>query len=83
LTGREKIWYNEYEKYYNADLGRFTQEDPMRDGRTYYVQIGLSNKTGIPNTFEGAVIRERIAYSDLVNFGHIRPSNIFYLTYKN
>ena len=75
------------EEYVKTEGGkksyRFVDVAAEVNGETYYVQVGRSNKTGIPNTFEGAVIRERIAYSDLINYGHIKPSNIFYLTYGN
>lgn len=48
---------------------------------TIYVQVGRTNKTGIPNTFEGAVARERAAYNDLIEYGGIDPNKIHYVTY--
>jgi hypothetical protein len=52
-----------------------------KNGETYYIQVGKSNSTGVPNTFEGAVARERAAYNDIINYGNVKPNHISYITY--
>ncbi len=53
-----------------------------KDGETDYYQVGVTNKTGMPNTFGGAVSRERRAANDLIKFGGISPERLHFITYK-
>ena len=55
--------------------------DPQT-GESDYFQVGVTNKTGQPNTYAGAVSRERKAIDDMVNYGGVDPDRIHYVTYK-
>ena len=55
--------------------------DPQT-GESDYFQVGVTNKTGQPNTYAGAVSRKRKAIDDMVNYGGVNPDRIHYVTYK-
>jgi hypothetical protein len=60
---------------------RFVDIAADKDGITHYFQVGRSNPKGAPNTYEGAVIRERRAIDDLVEYGKIDRNHIHFITY--
>nr|MCR5456462.1 RHS repeat-associated core domain-containing protein [Clostridiales bacterium] len=62
------------------------------DGVREYYQVGVTNKTGIPNTFEGAVSRERTVLDDIIDcfeydvksgaVYQVIKENVYFLTYR-
>ena len=53
-----------------------------KDGSVDIYQVGVTNKTGSPNTYEGAVARERKAIDDIINYGNVIINKVGFITYK-
>ena len=80
-------WGIQSEAQHTADLAGISPE-----GIREYYQVGVTNRTGTPNTFEGAVIRERNAYYEIINgieidkisgaIYKIIKENVYFLTYR-